>query len=102
VEFAGGRGEAVVHPEAVFAGFDEAGAAEVGEVAGDLGLGGVNDADEVADAGFAGLKKVEDTEASAVGEGSEGEVGRNCGGGGLHICLNEYRRGRVERQVLAR
>ena len=38
VEFRGGFGKAVMDPKAVFAGFDEAGAAEIGQVPGDFWL----------------------------------------------------------------
>lgn len=62
---------AVVHPLALAAGADDAGVAQIGEVAGDLGLALAEDLDELADADFAVVHEVEQAEASAVGEGRE-------------------------------
>src|SRR3954463_7703558 len=94
VEPGAGGGEAVVAPEACLAGLDEAGAAEVGEVAGGLGLGDAEDGDDIADAELAAAAEHGgDAEAGAVGEGAEEEVDARGGGFGLrfgrHIRLGE-------------
>ena len=85
----GGRVDAVVHPFAVAAGGDDAGFAQVGEVAGDLGLGLPEDFDEVADADFAAVHEVEEAQAGGVGERGEeqGEVeGLGAARHGFIIC----------------
>jgi len=64
----GGHDDAVVHPRALAAGGDDAGAAEVGEVAGDFGLVLIEDVDEVADADFLIADEVEEAEAGGVAE----------------------------------
>lgn len=53
-----GLGDAVMHPLAFAAGFHEAGAAQIGKVAGDLGLALAQDLDEIADADFAAVHQV--------------------------------------------
>ena len=77
---AGVRGlcEAVVDPLAFAAGGDDAGAAEVSEVAGDFGLALAEDFDEVTDADFAAGDEVEEAEACGVSECGE-EGGEGCG-----------------------
>jgi len=67
----GGALDAVVHPLPFAAGGDDAGVAEVGEVAGDFGLALLEDFDEVADADFPACHEVEETQAGGVGEGCE-------------------------------
>jgi hypothetical protein len=80
VQDGGGSGvgeavDAVVHPLAFAAGFDDAGASQVGEVAGDFGLRLAEDLDEVADADLVAGHEVEQAEAGGVGERGE-EAGR--------------------------
>lgn len=72
----GGSLNAIVHPLAVAAGGDDACVAEVGEVAGDLGLALAEDFDEVADADLATVHEVEQAQADGVGESCEeaGEI----------------------------
>jgi hypothetical protein len=76
--------DAIVHPLAFAASVDDACAAEVGEVAGDLGLGLLEDFDEVADADLAVIHEVEQTEAGGVGEGCEEEDRIEGFGGASH------------------
>lgn len=71
LEFGGLFLEGVMHPFALAAGFDEAGAAEVGEVAGNFGLVGLQGALEEADADFAVAHEVEEAQSVFVGEGGE-------------------------------
>jgi hypothetical protein len=77
--------EAVVHPLPFPAGGDDAGFAEICEVAGDLGLALAEDFDEVADAELATGDEVEQAQAGGIGEsGEEGDqtVGLRDGVGG--------------------
>jgi hypothetical protein len=71
VEFSGGGREMVVHPEAILMCQHEAGAAEVCEMTGDLGLGEIENADQVADAELAGAEEGEDAQAGRVGKSAE-------------------------------
>lgn len=64
----GGHDDAVVHPFALAAGGDDAGAAEVGQMAGDFGLALAEDRDEIADADFPAVDEVQEAEAGAIGE----------------------------------
>ena len=83
----GRRSEAVVHPFAFAAGVDEAGGAEVGEVAGDLGLGLAEDLDEVADAELLVAQEIEEAEACGVTEGLEETFeAEGLPGHGINIC----------------
>lgn len=66
-----GNGEAVMHPFAVAAGGDDAGFAEVGQVAGDLGLAHAKDFHEVADANLAISNEIEEAEARGVRQGAK-------------------------------
>jgi hypothetical protein len=69
--------EPVVHPLAFAASFDEAGAAEICEVAGDFGLALAQDLDEVTYADLAAAHQVEEAEPGGVGKGGEeqGKIG---------------------------
>ena len=80
----GGGLDAVVHPLAFAAGCDDAGAAEVGEMAGDLGLRLFEDFDEVTHADLAAIHKVEQTETGGIGEGCEEEDRVERFGGSCH------------------
>jgi len=66
-----GFDEAVVHPLAFAAGGDDAGAAEVGEVARNLRLVGVEDGDEEADADLVVAHQVDEPQPGAVGQRPE-------------------------------
>ena len=75
-EDAGGVGvcgldEAVVHPLAFAAGGDDAGAAEVGEVARNLGLACAEHGDEEADADLVVAHQIYQSQARAVGQRPE-------------------------------
>lgn len=81
-------GDAVVHPLALAAGVDEAGGAEVGEVAGDFGLRLAEDLDEVADAELLVAQEVEEAEAGGVAEGlEEAFEAEGLPGHGENICV---------------
>jgi len=62
----GGHLEAIVHPLAFAACADEACAAQVGEVARDLGLALAQHIDEIADADLAVIDEIEQTETRGV------------------------------------
>lgn len=63
-----GFGDAVVHPSALFAGVDEAGLFEDGEVFGDGGGCEAEEADDLADAEFAGAERKESPDAAFIRE----------------------------------
>lgn len=63
--------DAVVHPLAFAACADDAGAAQVGEVAGNLGLALVENLNEVTDADFAVAHEIKQAQAGAVAERGE-------------------------------
>jgi len=69
----GGDDDAVVHPLPFPAGVDDAGAAEIGEVAGDFGLALAENFDKETDANLASVHEIEETEAGAIGKGREEE-----------------------------
>ena len=60
--------DAVVHPQALAAGGDNAGAAQISEVAGNFGLIGLQDFDEIADAEFGVAHEVQEAKAGAIGQ----------------------------------
>ena len=72
-----GRDERVMHPKAVFANADQASFPEIGEMAGDRGLGSTDDRNEIADAKLAAQEEMEDAQASAVREGPKDQIGSN-------------------------
>ena len=75
VEGTAGRGEGVIDPLAVFAGDDEADAAQVGQMARGGGLGNVKHPQEVIDAPLALAEQMENAQAGAVREGPEDRIG---------------------------
>lgn len=63
--------QAVVHPHPLAAVLHQSGMAQGGEVAGDGGLGEIEDAHQVADAQLPFLEKGEEAQAGLLGEGLE-------------------------------
>ena len=62
------RHDAIVHPLAFAACGNDAGLAQIGEMAGDFGLRAFQDVDQVADADFPVADEVENAQASDIGE----------------------------------
>jgi hypothetical protein len=73
----GRRHDAVVHPLALAARGDNAGVAQVGQMAGDLGLAMTENFDKEADADFAAAHEVEQAQACGVGQRRK-EGGESC------------------------
>ena len=71
-----------MHPFALAAGGDDSSAAQVGKVARDLGLGLVEDFNEVADTDFPAGQEVQEAQAGGIGQGGEelGQIRRLRGG----------------------
>ena len=67
----GGRADAVVHPLAFAARGNDAGLAQVGQVARDLGLALAENLDKMADADLAAGHQVQQAQAGGVGQGRE-------------------------------
>lgn len=63
-----GRAEAIVHPLALAARSHQAGPAQIGQMAGDLGLGLAQDLDQMADADLLAVNQVEQAQAGGVGQ----------------------------------
>lgn len=78
MELRAGRRQAVVAPHAVPAGFDETGAAQMGEVTGHGGLGQLEGPDDVPNTDLFGSQQVKEPEPRLVGERAEHGVG-GCG-----------------------
>ena len=90
VEDGGGSGigwglDRVVHPFPFAAGGDDAGIAQVSQVAGDLGLALPEDLDEIADADFAAVHQVEQPEACGIGKSGEEASQIEGFGGAGHV-----------------
>jgi hypothetical protein len=93
--------ERVVLPETFFTSFDKSRAAEVSEVAGNLGLRDAKHTNEIADAELSGAQKIEDAQAGAVGEGPEEKVYAGLLSTCFHIRLGDYSRQGSENQAHA-
>lgn len=74
----------VVHPLALAAGGYNSGAAQIGQMAGDLGLRLAEDFNEVADADLASGHEVEQAETGGIGERGKEASEIKAPGGSLH------------------
>jgi hypothetical protein len=78
-----------MNPQAVFAGDDQTGPSQIGQVPRRLGLRDAQGIDEMADAKFAAAEQLQYPQPGTIRNGSEHCVG-GCGGFGRHIRLANY------------
>jgi len=89
----GRDGQPVVHPLALTPGGDNAGFAQVGQMAGNLGLGRADDLREIADADLLPGHQIKKPQAGRVTQGAKEPIERVLGGHAhslaKYICLDE-------------
>jgi hypothetical protein len=66
-----GHNQAIVHPFAFAAGGDYSGTAQVGEMAGDFGLGRPKDIHEITDTDFLASDQIDEAETRGIGQSLE-------------------------------
>ena len=87
--------ETVVHPEAILASGYKSRTAEIGEMAGNKRLGGVENVHDIAYANLARSEEVENAEPGSVGKGPEHTI-NGVLRSGFHICLSKYSCGEMD------